>query len=304
MDNRTTSSFGLPTQRAAAPTQQEAQREFRLGEQIQEGPAVQLADYSNNFGQIAFPHDPADTHARMKGELAFDPRIRKMYLGAGAKTEDGAALADVPPPQITVPLTDSDVAYYAKKSAEDEHLAFMQFCASKFDLTDPAQVEIFRRINPEYFTRQMAYIDSRLDTIKRWLSIRETGIQSMEDMTFLWMLQTGRLSLPLGYATFNDLATAGRFDGAAIVPAAGPLQFGKLGTNERGILNPLRLFAYNNVGYPVDAFGWSTTGDVGQQPNRRTAFTGGVYSQGPQGPNARAPDLGNGFGARPFAARV
>lgn len=280
MASRPTSSFGLPTQRAAAPTQQEAQREFRMAEQIQEGPAVQLANYSNNFGQVAFPHDPEDTHAKLKGELAYNPQIRRLYLGRGAKGE-GEDLADVPTPQLTVPLTDSDVAYYAKKSAEDEHLAFMQFCASKFDLTDPAQVEIFRRINPEYFTRQMAYIDSRLDTIKKWLSIRETGIQSMEDMTFLWMLNTGRLSLPLGYESFERLSTAAEFRDGRLQQKGVGQQFGKLGQNYRGIFNPLRLFAKDTDSYPVDSYGWSSTGDVAVRPDRRTAFLGGVYSQAP-----------------------
>lgn len=297
MASRPTSSFGLPTQRAAAPTQQEAQREFRMAEQIQEGAAVQLAEYSNNFGQVAFPHDPEDTHAKLKGELAFNPHIRRMYLGQGAKGE-GDELADVPVPQLTVPLTDSDVAYYAKKTAEDEHLAFMQFCASKFDLTDPAQVEIFRRINPEYFTRQMAYIDSRLDTIKKWLSIRETGIQSMEDMTFLWMLNTGRLSLPLGYATFEQLATAAEFRDGRLQQKDAARQLGILGINNRGIFNPLRLFAKDTAEYPLDSYGWSTTGDVAARPNRRTAFTGGVYSQAPNfdiNPAVRGAGRGGAF---------
>lgn len=302
MASRPTSSFGLPTQRAAAPTQQEAQREFRLGEQIQEGAAVQLAEYSNNFGQVAFPHDPEDTHAKLKGQLAFNPQIRKMYLGQGAKGE-GDELADVPVPQLTVPLTDSDVAYYAKKSAEDEHLAFMQFCASKFDLTDPAQVEIFRRINPEYFTRQMAYIDSRLDTIKKWLSIRETGIQSMEDMTFLWMLNTGRLSLPLGYATFEELATAAEFRDGELRQKGVDQQFGLLGYNNRGIFNPLRLFATDTQAYPINSYGWSTTGDVGAVPNAGAGFMGGVYSQARNAdvaPMGRAVGRGGAFDSAAF----
>lgn len=285
MDNRPTSSFGLPTQRAAAPTVEASQRESRLARDIQEGPAVQLAGYSQNFGQVAFPHDPEDTQRELKGQLMYDPAVRRKYLGVD-RAEPGAGAPAEPSVQVTVPLTDGDVSYYAKKRAEDEHLAFMQYAASKFNLTDPAQAEIFRRINPEYFTAQMAYIDSRLDTMKRWLSIRTVGIQSMEDITFLWMLDTGRLSLPVGYATFNELSKAGEWREAAGGAAAGiyekgaAQQHGRLGYNNKGIFNPMRLFAADSTVYPIDKFGWSSTGDIARVPDHRSGGTYGVYSSG------------------------
>lgn len=293
-DHRPVESFGLPTQRSAMPTMQEAAHETRVAEQIQEQPAVQLAAYSQNFGQIPFPHDPHDTAAKAKGELLGVDAIRQQYLGGGQAIDRGQI-------HYQVPVTESDVAYYERKRAADEHLAFMQYAASKFDLRDPAQAEMYRRINPDYFNKQMEYVDSRLDTIKRWMTIRANGIQSMDDIRFMWMLDTGRISLPKGYSSFEELATDGEFDGTTIVDRG--RQTGKLGYNNRGILSPMQWFATDTASYPVDGFGWSTTGDRGATPDRWQSATIGTYAGGPPG---AAP---GGFaagrqGAVDFAARL
>lgn len=268
--------LGLSTQ-LSGPSLSQSQRESLLAARMQEPPVARAVNLSQNFGSVPFPMDPGDTRAQAKAELINDDAVRAQYLQSGNYQVGRKGKVTPLPVIVTAPITDSDVAHYERKRAADEHFAYTQYTASKFDLRDPAEAELYRRLHPEYYDKQAEYINSRIDTVRRWLSIRANGIQSAEDDAFLWMLDTKRISLPAGYASFQELATPAEMDDTgALVTRPGPDEV--LNGAERGIMNPLRWFAPTRASYPTDKFGWREDGDRGLPPNRHGDMTVGVYS--------------------------
>jgi len=92
-----------------------------------------------------------------------------------------------------VPLSDLDVRWLLQKRDQMEKAEFDAWIGQKFDMTDPAQVALFKNIAPEYFERRKEVIESQVELQKRVALLKLTGITSMDDLQLAWAVETGRL---------------------------------------------------------------------------------------------------------------
>lgn len=123
----------------------------------------------SNYPYIPFALNEYDTVSRIKSEL-------------GAEQNNW-----------TVPLTDRDIEYILQKRDQLEKANFDSWAGQKFDLTDPAQVALFKQICPEYFERRKQVIETQVEIQRRVALLKLLGITSMDDLRLAWAIETGRV---------------------------------------------------------------------------------------------------------------
>ncbi len=99
-------------------------------------------------------------------------------------------------------LEKEDVDYIYEKGKEQEMFTFDAWYASLFDHSDPAQLELSRRINPGWFDRRMRAIDKSLDMQRRIAKIKLFGVQDKEDVMTTYAISTGRINPALYMTNF------------------------------------------------------------------------------------------------------
>jgi len=104
-----------------------------------------------------------------------------------------------------VPLSDKDVQWLLQKRDQMEKAEFDTWIGQKFDMTDPAQVALFKNIAPEYFERRKEVIESQVELQKRVALLKLTGITSMDDLELAWAVETGRLN-PVSVSVADPIA--------------------------------------------------------------------------------------------------
>ena len=97
-----------------------------------------------------------------------------------------------------LPYTERDIDYIKRKRDDEEYAAYSAWLGTLFDLTDPAQVALFKQIAPSYFTRREEVINEAIDMTSKYAKLRLFGAQTEEDLKFQWQVETGRVILPSG----------------------------------------------------------------------------------------------------------
>lgn len=99
-------------------------------------------------------------------------------------------------------LEKDDVDYIYEKGKEQEMFQFDAWYASLFDHSDPAQLELSRKINPSWFDRRMRAVDKSLEMQRKIAKIKLFGIQDKEDVMTTYAISTGRINPSLYMTDF------------------------------------------------------------------------------------------------------
>lgn len=216
--------------RAAAPSLKSQQRLAKTMEQVQEPGALRLTDLPQAYPRVGFAPDPRDTDMKIRAEIRDSPGVA-----------------------ATMAIGPEDVSYIKSKRRQEEQLAFDIWKANLFDLTDPVTANWVRtQIDPNIFTLQEQYLDSSLDVAKRYTKINMMGVQSHDDLEFLWMIKTGQVHVPAGFLPTQLIQALPNTVDQTRQPADFTL-------GGRGLFNPMRWFSIDRQ---APSQGWATTNPV------------------------------------------
>lgn len=139
------------------------------------------ASQANNFPASYYNKNPYDDFYSAKQQALAS----EMY-----KPSDGV--------KLNAEITDADVQYLQQKQADMGYANFLVWAEQEFDLTDPANARLFAEIMPDYFAKRENLIDQTLAIQGQYAKLRLHGPRSMEDLVFMWGIQTGRIPLVKG----------------------------------------------------------------------------------------------------------
>lgn len=88
---------------------------------------------------------------------------------------------------------DADISYLARAEAKQEYLEDLMAFGQMYDLNDPAQVEIARRINPEYFEILNQGIEDDAKMQERLAKIRLNGMRDWADVILILRIKRGQI---------------------------------------------------------------------------------------------------------------
>lgn len=193
--------------RNAAPSAEEMSQITNEMRQIQDQGTHRIRDGDQYYPQVTYPRDPRDEDFRIR-EAILEERSKRGYQHI---------------------IDQNDVEYWKSKQAIQEGALFKQWCTTKFDLEDPANQRLFEQIMPSYITDQEEFLKQRFELALRKCLIDIRGIRDVEDLKFMWAVETGRISIPAGF----DAKTIG---------VAHPEPFGRKvkPAYKAGLFNPLR----------------------------------------------------------------
>jgi len=127
-------------------------------------------------------------------------------------------------------LTTDDLEWLQRKKEALNAAQYKQYAGQVFDLTNPAEAKILRKIHPEYYDEKEEIIDQRKEMLKTLAKIRVRGFpENQEELELMFAIGSGNIEVPVGVL----------WD---------PLTWNKMQTNtteamNRGLFNPTKLFA-------------------------------------------------------------
>lgn len=92
--------------------------------------------------------------------------------------------------------TEDDVNVLLRKDQEKELLNFETFIQEYFDLANPIHQKLVRELYPNYFERRLDVIRETLSLQERIAKIKLLGMQTKEDVFFVYGLMNGDIKLP------------------------------------------------------------------------------------------------------------
>lgn len=96
---------------------------------------------------------------------------------------------------IYVP-TEDDINVLLRKDQEKELLNFESFIQEYFDLSNPIHQKLVRELYPNYFERRLDVIRETLSLQERIAKIKLLGMQTKEDVFFVYGLMNGDIKMP------------------------------------------------------------------------------------------------------------
>lgn len=110
-------------------------------------------------------------------------------------------------------VTDADrVAAYAQRKAQViEHNQYRDWVQEKFNLSDPYQLQLYNRLQPDVLQQREKMLDHWASNSATMRKIQLRGVQSENDLRFLWMLENG-------YIQVMEQANAGWLDRLGLPP--------------------------------------------------------------------------------------
>lgn len=130
-------------------------------------------------------HFPANYFAKKDDEK----RVR-LVQDYSAWLKDGKGLNT-----LYVP-TDDDINVLLRKDQEKELLNFETFIQEYFDLSNPIHQKLVRELYPNYFERRLDVIRETLSLQERIAKIKLLGMQTKEDVFFVYGLMNGDIKMP------------------------------------------------------------------------------------------------------------
>ena len=125
--------------------------------------------------------------------FAVDPRDTDEAIRAELLNGDNNVMGQMP-------VGEDYIAYIKSKRAQVEAAQFRQWTRSLFDMTNPVVAEYVRtKLDPAWFEEEEKYLNAALDNAKKFTLINMRGIRSMDDLKFLWSVNTGQEHVPSGF---------------------------------------------------------------------------------------------------------
>jgi hypothetical protein len=140
---------------------------------------------------------------------------------------------------------DKDIHHLIKQAEMAEKANCQNWFAQEFDLMSPAEKAKARELYPAFYAERQKLLKRQVKNLHKLASIKQQGIISKEDLRIAYEAETGQLDLGPVLSIFN------------------PEEHDKDRTKtqasfQRGIFNPLRLFAapttYNNRDVEATAY--------------------------------------------------
>jgi hypothetical protein len=162
------------------------------------------------------------------------------YLNTG----DGKGEGKVP---TVYSPTEEDYNVLLRKDAEKELYNFEGFLQSYFDVTNPIHQRLLKEVYPNYFERRLDVIKDHLEIQEKIARIKLFGVQTKEDIFFMYALTNGDIKIPSAPVFAIDSVTAPDEDAF-----------------ERGFFNPKRYTgelhpAKTQLGTGANLFGSGST---------------------------------------------
>lgn len=92
--------------------------------------------------------------------------------------------------------TEDDINVLLRKDQEKELLNFETFIQEYFDLSNPIHQKLVRELYPNYFERRLDVIRETLSLQERLAKIKLLGMQTKEDVFFVYGLMNGDIQIP------------------------------------------------------------------------------------------------------------
>lgn len=92
--------------------------------------------------------------------------------------------------------TEDDINVLMRKDQEKELLNFETFIQEYFDLSNPIHQKLVRELYPNYFERRLDVIRETLSLQERIAKIKLLGMQTKEDVFFVYGFMNGDIKLP------------------------------------------------------------------------------------------------------------
>ncbi|MBS0654649.1 MAG: hypothetical protein JSR46_02630 [Verrucomicrobia bacterium] len=92
-------------------------------------------------------------------------------------------------------LTDQDVAYFMKKEETKQHILFDEWFSRLFDTKDINKRRLAQELYPEYYQKREEEIDRQAAIQKKIAMIKLRGIKDLDDLKFVYALQSGDIVL-------------------------------------------------------------------------------------------------------------
>jgi len=92
--------------------------------------------------------------------------------------------------------TEDDINVLLRKDQEKELLNFETFIQEYFDLSNPIHQKLVRELYPNYFERRLDVIRETLSLQERIAKIKLLGMQTKEDVFFVYGLMNGDIQIP------------------------------------------------------------------------------------------------------------
>lgn len=127
-----------------------------------------------------------------KGEDEKRVRLVQDYSRwLGEKSNNGGAGLKT----LYVP-TEDDINVLLRKDQEKELLNFESFIQNYFDLSNPIHQKLVRELYPNYFERRLDVIRETLSLQERIAKIKLLGMQTKEDVFFVYGVMNGDIRIP------------------------------------------------------------------------------------------------------------
>jgi len=102
-------------------------------------------------------------------------------------------------PGVGMAIADSDYFKYQKEKADQIELAkFKAFVLERMDLSSPEKVAYYEQHFPEIFEDRRRLLEQQFDVAKKAALISVYGPKNMEDLMFIYLVNTGKIELPKG----------------------------------------------------------------------------------------------------------
>lgn len=129
--------------------------------------------------------------------------------------------------RYTYQLGPSDVRYLLNKKEAQEAVRFKQFVEDSIPRGTPWAKEFFEKIMPGWYQSKIDVVNEKLNIVQKLIEITIHGPQSIDDMSLLYQVYSGRIEIP---QNFEQL----------IRPASQGLSIGQF---RSGLFNPKRYVA-------------------------------------------------------------
>jgi len=200
----TTYVAGPPSNPAAPPPAGDAGRRARGRDEVAQF-QVPVGPLDADDDRMQFLHaiqDPDQLERYIPGEQHGAAELKQAISTVGTQGNGAVQL-----------MADADrVAAYAQRKAQViEHNQYRDWVQEKFDLSDPYQLQLYNRLQPDVLQQREKMLDHWASNSATMRKIQLRGVQSENDLRFLWMLENG-------YIQVMEQANAGWLDRLGLPP--------------------------------------------------------------------------------------
>lgn len=146
-------------------------------EETQYGDAQRQAGLTTEYGAPRYTPD----------KYSQEIQLRNAIRQASEKVAGG---------QVKVPVTDKEVAFLKRMYEQTQRAEYNRFVETAFDRSDPANRKLFLEMVPDFARIREQLIDNEADIQTKIAKLMITGIQSEDDIKFVYALNQGTIELP------------------------------------------------------------------------------------------------------------